>query len=154
LSAGALVLGVLTLVGCAPDYRARAVVSGKVTMGKRALPSGTVTFYGPNNVTSTATIDENGNYTMNDAPIGEVTITVTVPTPPQMGAGGIKGTVEKWKKTAGGDPSKDPTGENSGIMFSKMPTNFVRIEEKYSKPDTSPLRYKVEKGEQTHNIEL
>jgi hypothetical protein len=153
LVAGLLAFGLLILVGCGPDYKARAVVKGKVTMGNKPLTSGTVVFYGPQGVTSTATIDENGNYTMNDAPVGDVTITVTVSVPPAMGPGGLKAEIERRKKPAGGD-SKDPEGGSPGIAMSKMPTTFVRIDEKYSKPETSGLKYKVEKGEHVHNIEL
>jgi hypothetical protein len=152
LAAGALFLGVLTLSGCGPDYKARAAVKGKVTMGKMPLPNGTIMFYGSSGVTASAVI-EDGNYNMPDAPIGDVTITIVVPAAPPPVPGGLKGQVEKWKKTAGGN-SNDPSGENSGIMFSKMPTTSIKIEDKYAKPDTSPLKFKVERGEQTHNIEL
>jgi hypothetical protein len=151
-AAVALVLLAGAVAGCGPDYKNRGVVKGKVTMGKTALPSGTVVFHGPNNLQSTAMIDENGNYTMLDAPVGEVTITVTVPTLPQV-QGGMKAEVERRKKIAGGN-SADPSGESSGIMFSKMPTRAVRIEDKYSKPETSPLKFEVQKGEQTKDIEL
>jgi hypothetical protein len=150
-----LAFSLLTLViGCGPDYKARAVVKGKVTMAKKPLTSGTVMFYGPNNITSSAIIDENGDYAMNDAPIGDVTITVVVNAPPGMGAG-PKGVAAEWKKVAGVGESKDPTGENPGIaIMSKLPTNVVRIDAKYGKPESSGLKYKVEKGEHTHNIEL
>jgi hypothetical protein len=149
---GLLAFGLAALAGCGPDYKARAVVKGKVTSGKKPLTTGTVMFYGPNNITSTAVIDENGDYVMNDAPIGECTITVTVTAPPGMGPG-PKGGQQVWKKVGG--ESKDPTGELPSIpIMSKIPSNVVRIDAKYSKPDTSGLKYNVEKGEHTHNIEL
>lgn len=154
LVAPLLLSGLLVLAGCGPDYKARAVVKGKVTRGKTPLTTGTVMFYGANGITSSASIGENGEYAMNDAPIGEVTITVTVNLPPGSGPG-PKGEMDRWKKVAGGMESKDPEGNNPGIaIMSKVPKNVVRVDDKYSKPDTSGLKFKVEKGEQTHNIDL
>ncbi len=146
-------IAVLCLAGgCGPDYKARGVVKGKVTYNKKALTSGTVMFYAAsNNITSSAFIDGEGNYVMNDAPLGEVKITVTVTSlppgkPMKYGPG----------KAASEGESKDPTGtvSESIPIMSKMPSSILRIDEKFSKPETSGLSFTVEKGEQTHNLEL
>ena len=154
LAACCLVFSVVLVVGCGPDYKARAVVKGKVRLGKQNLNWGTVTFHGPHNIISSAPIDENGDYEMKDAPVGEVKITVAVDPP---GGGGMlaKKESEAWKKAAGKTESKDPDGGNPGIaLMPKVPANVVRIDAKYAKPETSGLIYKVEKGEHTKDIDL
>jgi hypothetical protein len=147
--------GLLTIVvGCGPDYKARAVVKGKVTSGKQALTTGTVTFYGPHDIISSAPINEDGTYEMNDAPIGECKVTVKVNPVPGSGFG-PKTAKGSWEKAAGGLVSKDPTGENPGIaIMGKIPAKVVKIQDKFANPDSSGLTYKVEKGEHVYNIDL
>jgi len=151
---GLLATGLVAFAnGCGPNYKARAVVKGKVTMSKKPLTSGTVVFHHINGITSTAVIDTDGNYVMNDAPIGDVKVSVTVNLPPGMGPGPKTGRVD-WTKATKGLESKDPEGDTAIPLISKVPSKVVRIEDKYSKPETSGLSYKVEKGEQVYNIEL
>ena len=145
-------IAVLCLAGgCGPDYKARGMVKGKVTYNKKSLTTGTVMFYAAsNNITSSAAIDTEGNYVMDDAPLGEVKITVTVTALPPG-----KGMKYGPGKAAAEGESKDPTGVLESIpIMGKMPATVLRIDEKYSKPDTSGLSFTVEKGEQTHNLEL
>src|SRR2546421_12922453 len=107
---GALLLfGLLAFsVGCGTDYKARATVKGKVTIAGKALTTGSVMFYGKNNLTASARIDLNGDYVMNDAPLGEVTITVSVPRPPPGGLAMMKaGAAMKAVKD---EKSTDPEG--------------------------------------------
>jgi hypothetical protein len=140
-------------VGCGPNYKARATVKGKVTFATRNLTVGSVTFYGKDNVTGSASIDKNGNYVMNDAPLGEVQITVTVPQQPPGGIGMMKaGPAVKSNKNI---KSVDPEGSGKTIsIMGDMPTYVVPISEKYAKVETSGLTYTVQKGEQTHDINL
>ena len=127
-----LVAAVLALtLGCGPNYKARAVVKGKVTDGHRTLTTGTVVFHGHEGITATASIDPDGNYSMPDAPIGEVKITVTVSLPPPRAFQELK-----------------------DAPAAKIPSEVRPISEKYAKVETTPLTYKVEKGEHVHNIEL
>ncbi len=150
-----LAFGFLTLViGCGPDYKARANVKGKVSIGKKPLTSGTVMFHGKNGITSTASIKPNGDYEMTDAPIGEVTITVEVaglPMDPSVRAR-MKAKAGDFGK--GVEGSKNPEGGEGIALMPEMPKEIVPIPEKFSKPDTSGLKYNVEKGEHTHDIEL
>ena len=139
------------LAGCNPGYKARAVVKGQVTFDGKPLYSGTVMFVTKDNRSGTAPIDQNGNYTMNDAPIGDVAVTVTVLKMPGMAG--------KMATPGGGAaPMKAPDGSDPVGMAPKAPTmdpsKIVQIPEKYAKADTSGLTYKVEKGEQTFNITL
>jgi hypothetical protein len=152
---GLLLCGLLALAGCGPDYKARGTVKGKVTTGKQLLTTGTVVFHNSNGITSTAHIDTEGNYTMNDAPVGDVRITVTVNVPPPMMSKKIGPFAGPAGKAVKGMESKDPEGVNPGIaIMGKMPDKIVRIDDKYSNPDTSGLTYKVERGEHTYDIEL
>jgi len=68
--------------GCGPDYKARGAVKGKVTTGKKPLTTGTVMFVNKEGMSASAGIDTQGNYEMKDAPLGECTVTVVVPTLP------------------------------------------------------------------------
>jgi len=143
-AAGLLVLGWLVLsVGCGPNY-ARGTVKGKVTFGNKSLTAGSVMFYGKDNVTGVATIGTDGTYVMNDAPLGEVKITVTVPKLPPGGMKHLK------------DAPVGPVmpGDTTPPTAGKIPTHVVPIPEKYSKVETSGLTYVVKKGEQEHDLPL
>jgi hypothetical protein len=133
------------VVGCGgPDYKRRAVVRGKVTLDGKPVTVGTVMFYGPNNMTSTASIDEDGYYTMADAPLGEVRITVTVPKLPPGGVTHLKGAPPP-PHPPGSPPPPDPAS-----VLAKV----VSIPVRYSNPETSPLTYTVEPREQEFDIKL
>jgi hypothetical protein len=121
-------------------------VKGKVKWNGEQLGAGTVMFTTSDNRTGSATIDPDGNYTMGDAPIGEVTITVTVPeiSPAIRMKGGIKDMTNKSPVEGGGGQMTTP----------KMPATFPQIPEKYTKVESSPLKYTVKKGEHTFNIDL
>jgi hypothetical protein len=141
---GFLVLGLLILsAGCGPNYKARATVKGKVTLGDKNLTTGTVMFYGKDNLTGSAAIGTDGTYVMNDAPLGDVKVTVSVSHLPPMGLKHLK------------DAPKGPVmpGETAPTA-GKMPSHVVPIPEKYSKVDTSGLTYEVKRGEHEFNIPL
>jgi len=146
-----LLLGLLALsVGCGPSSKARGIVKGKVTFAGKALPSGNVGFFGANNLTGTGIIDKDGNYTILDAPLGEVKISVTVPQGPPPGM-----MMGPGMAASKGMTSVDPSGSGKSIpLLPTAPTNVMPIPEKYAKPETSGLTLKVEKGEQTHDITL
>ena len=89
---------------------------------------------------------------MKDAPLGECQVTVTVaglPMDPSVRAR-LKGKGPKLPEM------KVPEGDDSPPLPSApaVPKEVVPIDAKYSKPETSGLNFKVEKGEQTYNIEL
>jgi hypothetical protein len=77
-----------------------------------------------------------------------VTITVTVPKPPPGGIG-----MMKKGPAFGGDADTESAKKGISIM-GNMPDKIVPISEKYNTVESSPLKYKVEKGEHTHNLEL
>jgi hypothetical protein len=129
------------------------VVKGKVTLGKKPLPSGTVMFYGKDGITATAHINPDGTYEMADAPLGECKVTVTVQTLPPgdtMVAGRLKG---KGPKMPAGP--RDPSKESPELPSApQVPKEVVPIDTKYSSPETSGLSITVKKGEQTYDIDL
>ena len=139
--------------GCGPNFKDRGVVRGKVTVGKKALTTGVVVFYAKNGVSASASIDPDGNYVMNDAPLGECMVTVTVPSLPSdpMVSARLKGGSMKFP-----EGPKDPTKPASPDLPSapRVPKEVVPIDIKYSSPGNSGLSFTVKKGEQTYNIEL
>ena len=141
---GFLVLGLLVLsAGCGPNYKARATVKGKVTLDGKNLTTGTVMFYGKDNLTGSAPIGTDGRYVMNDAPLGDVQVTVSVSKVPPMGLGHLK------------DAPKGPVmpGE-SAPTAGKIPSQIVFIPDKYAKVESSGLTYVVKKGEHEFDIPL
>lgn len=153
---GLLACGVLLLTnGCGPDHKARGSVKGKVTYKKKALTTGTVMFTNKQGVSASATIDTEGNYVMNDAPVGECQVTVTVPDLPR------DPTVKARLTGKGAGPKmpemKAPEGADVPDLPSapSVPKEIVSIDQKYSNPATSGLTCTIEKNtEKTWDIEL
>ena len=148
-----LLLGLMAFTaGCGPNYKARATVKGKVTFANKTLTTGSVTFFGKDNITGSASIDKNGYYVMNDAPLGDVKITVSVPAQPMGGlARGGPSPIKPPKDSGSVNP--DNPAQRISIMGA-MPTNVVPIPDKYANVETSDLTYTVQKGEQTYDINL
>jgi hypothetical protein len=147
---GLLLSGLLVLaLGCGPNYKARGIVKGKVTIAGKPLTTGSVMFIGKNTLTASATIKD-GEYSMPDAPLGDVVIRVSVPKPPPSG-------LAKMRLPPGTKETKsvDPEGSGKSIsIMGEVPANIVPIPDKYGNEATSGLTYTVVKGEQTHNIDL
>ena len=74
--AGVLMVG---LSGCAPGV---GTVTGQATYHDQPLPSGSVTFFGRNNIVVSAPIQSDGRYTAEKVPAGVAKVTVV--TPPQV----------------------------------------------------------------------
>src|SRR5262249_46832246 len=74
-------LALLAGPGCGKGKR--ATVSGTVTgPDGKPITVGTVSFIDAKNRTGTANIDNQGHYTVTDAPVGEVKVIVTIPKRP------------------------------------------------------------------------
>lgn len=136
----------IAVVGCGPT-KAKGKVKGKVKFFDKNLTAGTVTFTAKDGRVGSGNIDFEGNYEVADAPVGEVTITVSVPAPPMGPAKGMTPQPPKdvGMKTAIGGGTPGPAID---------PSKIVQVPTKYANVDTSGLKYTVEKGEQTHNITL
>jgi len=134
--------------GCGGASKGKAVVKGQVTIGGKPLYTGSVVFHTSDGRTGGAAIDQHGNYNMGDAPIGDVKVTVTASK--TLGKPGAR---PSTKNPTGEmkDPNKPSEGSNEPPVD---PSKIVPIPDKYGDPEKSGLTYKVEKGEQTHNIDL
>jgi hypothetical protein len=147
---GWLLFGALIVsAGCGTGTPQRASVKGKVTLSGKHLTAGSVMFFGKDASTS-APIDKDGNYAMLDAPIGEVQVTVTVP---KMSPGAVM-MMKRMKTSTALKNTKSVDPETGKSISMAMPTNVVPIPDRYADPSTSGLSYKVEPGEQTHDIPL
>jgi hypothetical protein len=137
----------LALAGLSGCQKGRAVVKGKVTFNGVPLTAGTVSFMASPSRLGSGTINSDGTYTVADAPIGEVTVTVSTP-PRRMGPArmdkpppGMKGMPKEMLP-----PGYEEEGKKAGKM--------VPAPEKYGSFESSPLKYTVQKGEQTFDITL
>lgn len=108
-------------------------------------------FYAKSGITASASIDLQGNYVLNDAPVGECVVTVTVnrlPDDPSVRAR-LKGAGPKIPEM------KNPEESSPALPSAPaVPKEVVPIDTRYSKPETSGLTFTVEKSEQIFNIDL
>jgi hypothetical protein len=148
--AGLVVLAGLALAGCG---HGKAPVSGSVTYKGKALPSGTVSFFGSDNQVASGQIGPDGSYSVPAVTVGPVKVSVQVATvgkktitmgPPggdkKMTSGGPKDMAER---------SAIATGEGAGT-----PAAVVKIPQEYANPETSGLTFTVQPGGNTFNIDL
>jgi hypothetical protein len=134
-----LLLGLATVAGgCGGDY----TVTGKVKVGGQPLNGGLVTFVSTHDQSErSASIGSDGTYTMYNPPKGEVTALVKVQTPVGM-------------------PAEDDSREAPSVQGMKLPgkgqrpPEFVRVDERYAKVETSPLKFNVKHSGQKINIDL
>jgi hypothetical protein len=132
--------------GCG-GTKSKATVKGQVTIGSKPVYMGTVSFILNDKQSGSATTDQNGNYVVTDAPVGDCKISVTVP---KLGPGLRGGPVIPKGMPA----MKDPNASESTPAPLMDPSKIVPIPDKYGDPNSSGLSFKVEKGEQTHDIKL
>lgn len=152
LGGGVLIAFLVVLSGCDTGPK-RAAIKGKVTLDDKPLTVGNVMFLGKENFSGTAAIDKDGNYSLADAPVGEVQVSIDVPRLPPGGLEMMRRMKNNpgTKDTASVDPN-DPS-KRIGIM-GNIPENVVPIPDRYRDPKTSGLTYTVKPGEQTYDIKL
>lgn len=141
----ALGLALVCVCGCS---KGKATVNGKVTFNNQPVGVGTVTFWTSDNRSAQAPLKPDGSYSMPDAPVGEVKITVTTP-PPKMGPM----TMEKPPPGMKGMPA-DMIPEGAGDAANPGKMKIVPIPDKYKEVSTTPLTYTVTKGTNEFNIIL
>jgi hypothetical protein len=145
------------IVGCGSPKTAK--LSGKVLFQGRPLPGGLVTLFpmeGQGNPAS-AIIGEDGRYTIENAPVGTVKITVTNMSlkkgdvaPIGMSAGPNRFTMAPRDAMAKALEGKEiPPYKGSQIVGT-----YVPIPASYSNVKTTGLGYTVEGKSQEYNIEL
>ncbi len=123
------------LSGC---HDSRGTVYGKVTFKGEAVPSGTVTFYGPGDQVASASLLPDGTYQATEVPLGEVKVALTTPPPPDPKA------AEKLKN--------NPYVKMRGITVKQE--KVVSVPRKYSLPGTSGISLTVTQGSQQFDITL
>lgn len=114
-----------------------ATVTGKVTMNGTPVTAGAVTFHGEGQFVQSAAIDSGGNYSISNAPIGPVKVTVQSAQP--RAARNMPG------KTA----TKHP-GEKGGAAAAAS----TSIPAKYGDPNQSGLSFTLKAGSQTIDLPL
>jgi hypothetical protein len=127
--AAGILAALVSLPGClaAPQ----GDVEGKVRLDGRDVPSGIVTFAGSDGTVVSAVVHD-GSYKVVGVAVGEAKISITDHNP-HAPAGLLN--------TSG---SRRPPGETAVLV----------IPERYARPDSSGLTFRVEKGTQKHDIEL
>jgi len=133
----------LALCGCGDSV---SEVSGKVTYNNAVVKGGSVTFVGSAGKPSISTqIGEDGSYTAKGVAYGDVTICVDTEALNPARKARVPG---KYSPPPG---QTGPQGLGTGEDMSKR---YVKIPEKFSNPDASDLKLKVDSGKMQHNIEL
>ena len=148
-----LLLVLLFVSGCGA---AQVKLSGRVLFNGAPLPGGRMTFRpaDPGQNSISAELDGQGNYQV-VLPAGEVSVSVDnrelEPPPPQGEVRlPIELPAEVKKKLIEGAKSGRPgpnSPESAGGKYVKIPTRYHAVE-------TSELKYTLQRGEQTVNIEL
>jgi hypothetical protein len=136
----------IVIPGCAKQT---GTVSGSVTYKGQPLKGGVVAFIPAAGASVPADIAEDGTYTAEDVPVGEVTVTVDTSSlkPPA----GFRG---------GGPPQYEPPANAPAGTKYKPPDlggnakRYVEIPDKYLDPQESGLKTTVKHGKNTFNIPL
>jgi hypothetical protein len=129
----------LAMVGCGAQP---ASVSGTVRFNGQTLPSGTVLFHGDGGRVEHGLIGEDGRFTIADAPLGLVRITVRSHSEQPAGM------------PTRGDKAPPAPAELATPVKDQRDSRYVRIPTRYLDPEKSGLTYTVRAGSQTHVIEL
>jgi hypothetical protein len=131
---GPLVLAFLLLSGCSP---AKVVVAGKVSYQGRPVTTGEVHFIGEGGRSRSGLIGPEGAYQVDDVPAGPVTVTIVA------------------TKLTGGAEEALPSPV--GVGEPGPPPRLVvvpLVPPKYGAPETSGLKYTIERGRQTIDFDL
>ena len=129
----AALIGLVVLAGC--SGRKTGDITGKVTYNGKPLASGSVIFTTPNSPAVPANIKEDGTYECKDVFVGEAAVAVISPND-----------TSEALMTA----SQKPDIPAEGPKFDAK--KWFSIPAKYAR--NSPLRFSVQAGTNTFNIEL
>jgi hypothetical protein len=144
LCAGLLALAALTAAGCGPRT---ATVTGKVTYKGNVVKGGRVVFASEKGPSVLAVIGEDGSYTAEHVPVGNVKIAVQTK---YLGVAAGMGKAGAPPKDAGG-----PDGQKPGKLSpEEAARKFVAIPSSYEDAETSGLTYTVRGGSQEHDLVL
>jgi hypothetical protein len=135
-------------LGCgARSPERKTSVTGKVTLNGKPVTAGKVIFFKASEPTGTdAHLTTEGAYTLDPAQEGDFTVIVDTefvnPNKKTEAYGGSKGKKDQMK--LGPTPSGygGPKGE------------YVKVPDKYTKKETSPLKVTIKQGKQTFNVDM
>lgn len=125
--------------GIEPIKETHATLEGKVTYGNEPVPMAMVIVAqaGPGGGAATAFADDEGNYKVENIPVGDVLIAVnTDATKGQMSGRAMAGT--------------DPKAKGKKVVTPK----FVEVPKKYHNPDKSGLTTSTQKGPNQYDIKI
>jgi hypothetical protein len=137
-------LALAALGGCGGG---KAAVNGKVSLSDGTpVPAGTITFWASDNRSAQATLTPDGSYSIPDAPVGDVKVTVETPVPMMGGPTGM---------------GKPPPGVK-GMPAEMLPpgqkelagVNVVPVPKQYKDKSTTPLTYTVTRGTQKKDFTI
>jgi hypothetical protein len=143
-----LLLAAAAAAGC--GKHGVATVKGKVTFGNQPVGSGKVFFVAADNTTGSAALNDDGTYTMTDAPVGDVRIGVSVGPRLMMGPNASVGQ-SPLASTPGAVPEAEKMKNPPPIPGG---THWVPVPPKYSNHETSGLSWTVPAGGGEHDIPL
>lgn len=155
----------LAALGCGgSNPAAPASISGSVTLNGKPLPGGSVSFFTQAGSTGyTASIGTDGTYSISDVPMGELIVCVETESanPTQPGTTGGSKDAQRYqqmmgdrRQQAGGPAGGGGGGGAAGAAGADKAANYVKIDKKFAKPQTSPLTYTAKNGRNVYNIEL
>ena len=137
--------GLMTSSGCGPKRPPTATVGGRVTYLGKPVPEGRIMFY-PDDGRRPAmgVINSDGSYRLttfdskDGALLGRHRVTI------------------KAVRVVGGMPVNELGGQPGNLSPSaaQLPTLEWIVPEKYSRPDSSPLKAEVKPGENTINFDI
>lgn len=141
---------VILVSGCqSKNPNAPAQVGGTVKYKGQPLKGGKVTFHTLEGLGLSAVIRDDGTYTISDIPADDFKISVETES--------INPATNKPQDySQGGHKSQayNPPGAPANAGKGPDPANYVKIPEKYSKPDTSGLSVTLKPGKNWKDIDM
>jgi hypothetical protein len=138
----------LVVVGC--GSKPTGTIEGQVKYKDKALPAGSVIFAGEDNKSYMSPIDAQGNYKIENVPVGTVKIAITLPSAPNIPT--VPGGKDKIKLGLPKDV-KLPPGVDPGYNMD-VPKDLPKLPPEVGNPQTSGMSYAVTAGKQQHNIDI
>jgi hypothetical protein len=126
----------LLLAGC--SQQPPVIVSGTVSYKGQPVSTGQISIIAEDGKSRSDLITAEGNYQVRDAPLGQVTFTITA----------TKLVSEPAKEVA------TPTGKSDGMTLPPQIVEVSLVPLKYNERQTSDLKRTIAPGQQTINLEL
>lgn len=142
---------VLLVAGCS----SKGTITGTVSYKGTPIPEGSVQFMPDNGGPTVSAVINDGKYTAEKVPVGPSKVAITSLVPSQQDNAMTKMMVSGGK--GGGPPPDAKIPEEARKLFSgggPAPKKGLKIPDKYSDLEKSPLTYTVTGGKQTKDFNL